>query len=391
MTNSEARALDSVAEVDERVEGAVEPGSSLTAPSPLSEGGKPTGRPPAGVGQSAAQPSSEKGDEPFSSTAIEQVWVSEVITPSRVEIRYGMEPKRKYEIRRQKPWVPGISSLKWNEVPSVTTVTDIIKDAGPLIWWGQGIGIKGVLELHRRGLVRVSKLSDGQVVMSTPGSVSGDSSELVVAGLEQIERLLKLEKLTVNHVKRSAGTRGQGAHDALELWAENGEMPDPEMWPPEERGYVQGLVMFLETIEEAGVEDVKSEVMVGSLEHGFAGRYDIEFKTTKPVQIVKRWLPKKGPQYATLEPGLYVPDLKTSKGVYDSHVLQVEGYEIGRIECGYGASVARGVIHVHPGDPNDPKLPDGPHYEFVKSWAQPEDFLDVLQVYRSQQAMKERK
>lgn len=327
----------------------------------------------------------ESGVGPGSPSTPDEGFKSQELTPSGIEIRYAVEPKRKYEVRQEK------YKVDWREVPSVSTITDLVKGSGALIWWGQGTGVDGVLNLFQRGILRASKLSDGRMVISCPARLPDGSAGLVVAGREHVVDLMGQYKLTTNHVKSTAGTRGQGAHDALELWAQNGEMPNPEMWPPEERGYIEGLVMFLTALEKAEPEVVASERMVGSVEHEFAGRYDIEVRTHKPAEIVKRWMPKRGPQYAELPPGLYVPDLKTSKYVMESHCIQLEGYEIGRVHSGYEPSDARGVIHVHPGDPKDDRQPDTPYYEFVKSWARPETFLATLNLYRELEHMKEEK
>lgn len=318
---------------------------------------------------------------------------SQSVTPSGIEIRYFEKPKRYYEIRAFAP--PAAKepheATGWEEVPSVSTVTKIIDDPGPLIWWGMETGVEGVLTLALNGYLTPARLPNGQTVMSTIQSLPDGSEGLVAVGVRDVVDLLTEFKLTTNHVRDSAGDRGQNVHDALELWAKTGEMPDPDLFPPEEKGYVEGLVLFLADLEKGEPEVIASERMVASIEHGFAGRYDLEIRTHKPCEVVTRWFPKRPPRYATLQPGLYVPDLKTSGGVYPSHCVQLEGYEIGRVECGYVPSDARAVIRVGPGDLDNPKKPDGPHYELVKSWAQPADFLVVLDVYRSQQRMKERK
>lgn len=83
------------------------------------------------------------------------------VTPSGIEVRYHWAPKRKYELRRH--FKPGdisgsrkyhmkSGSTTWEEVPSVTTVLDCLSKPG-LTWWGQGIGLTGVLTLVERGLL----------------------------------------------------------------------------------------------------------------------------------------------------------------------------------------------------------------------------------------------
>ena len=287
------------------------------------------------------------------------------VTPSGIEIEFFWKPKRKYEIRRGNPDNPGKgSSWKWREVPSISTIADVFP-SDALTWWGQGVGIDGVLTLFREGALRLAQTADG-----FPTLAYFEGGRLKVAKQRSVLDLMKQYQLRTNDQLSHAGDRGSSVHEALEVWAnQKGDrvLPDPEFFPPEERGYVKGLCMFLEDLEKGEPEIIATERMVASVEHGFAGRYDLEFRTTKPCEMVYRWQPKRGPKRATLQPSLVVPDLKTSKYVYDKHFAQAEGYELGRLESGYEPSDARAVIHVHPGDPHDPKQPDGPYYQFVRS------------------------
>ena len=325
---------------------------------------------------------------------------SEVVTPSGIEIRYFAKDKDKKVKRHYEVWQgsepPGpatkIQALShiagWIEVPSVTTVLEVL-DKPALPWWGMEVGVEGLLYLHRNGLVRSVKTQGGSLELATPGILPDGSTGLVVAGQEQVVSLLKTHKLTTNHVKSSAGDRGQSAHDALEVWCETGEMPNPEFWRPEERGYVVGLRMFLEDLQKGGIEPLDHEVIVASVEYGYAGRFDLRFKTTKSCPVSIRVTPKRGAQYVTLQPGVYLADLKTSKGVYaKSHFRQLAAYEGASVEDGYEPTDAQGIIHVHPGDPKDAKMPDSPFYEFVRSKAKLEHFLSALEVYHHDRALE---
>ncbi len=76
------------------------------------------------------------------------------ITPSGIEVLYQASPKRLYKVRKPAPY--GQSGFPdfypWVEVPGVTTVLDVLSKDG-LPWWAQGIGVAGVLELVKRGLL----------------------------------------------------------------------------------------------------------------------------------------------------------------------------------------------------------------------------------------------
>jgi hypothetical protein len=298
------------------------------------------------------------------------------VTPSGIPVYYQSKPKRCYligpnplntgrliAIGLSGPDLLGYLTDDWREVPSVTTVLGVL-DKPALPWWGMTIGVQGVFELIQRGVLLINcEANDFDPVVITP----------------EIVDMLTEHKLTVNHVRDKAGNRGQAVHDAFEAWARTGLKPDPSIFPDEERGYVEGLLAFLADVPT--IEPLAAEVLVASVEHGFAGRYDIRFRTSEPHDVVVHRTPKKGPQYRRLAPGIYLGDLKTSKGIYASHSRQLEAYEQASIESGYEPTVARGILHVGA---------DGT-YEFVRSWATFEDFRVVLDVWQSDQEMKERK
>jgi hypothetical protein len=155
-------------------------------------------------------------------------------------------------------------------------------------------------------------------------------------------------------------------------------IPDSSIFPHEERGYVEGLVKFLNDLGE--VSDTRCEVMVASLSHGYAGRYDLAFTLESERQIAYKWTPVRGPKYATLKPGRYMLDLKTSKRVYTSHHRQLAAYELASVECGYEPTDAQGILHV---------MENG-GYEFVRGLAEGEDFVITLRLHESELQLKER-
>lgn len=303
-------------------------------------------------------------------------------TPSGIEVLFQAEPKRLYRVRgpyttydgegHREDWTA--KDADWREVPSVTTVLEVLDKPG-LTWWGMRVGIEGVVKLVNLGLLKVAEdWWAGQQVLVVPTTDGGR----VAAGLPNIEPLLKELELRVDKVRDTAGDRGNSVHKALEHFAQTGDLPDSTMYPPEEQGYVYGLRCFLADVQPV---HEASEVVVGSVKHGFAGRYDWRFRTEEDRAVVFHRTPVKGPQYAILKAGRYLLDLKTSKDVYVTHAKQLEGYELGSVECGYPATDARGILNVH----------DDGTYKFVRSWATADDFLTTLAEWRSQEAMKERR
>ena len=263
------------------------------------------------------------------------------------------------------------SPQAWEQVPSATEVLDVLFK--PLQWWGMTIGVEGIQTLMSLNLVREV------VVGQRPTLAIMGQNEPSPASTPELVELLSKQQLTVNHVRDRAGDRGQAVHDALQGWAETGRLPDPTIYAATEAGYVRGLVKFLRDLPSA--EPVAWEVMVASSEHKYAGRYDLRVRTTKPHDVVVRCGLKRGPILKRLQPGELLTDLKSSKGIYDTHPRQLEAYEQASKESGWEPTRARGIIHV---------TEDG-EYEFVRSWATFNDFLAVLYVWRSNQAMKRHK
>lgn len=216
-------------------------------------------------------------------------------------------------------------TLDGEPVPSVTQILGIIDKSGPLSWWGQSVGVQGVCTLR-------SQLGD----------------EMPWDDPEGIVKLLTSHKITVNHVKHQAGTRGTSLHDALEAYVRLGTVPNVGDYPEEDRGFVMALARALLELQPAPID---IEVVVGSREHGFAGRFDL---------------------LAVIQGVITRLDLKTSKRVYpESMFPQLEAYEFAAVECGMESSERRCVLRLGA---------DG-EFEFVESTATFEDFLAVKAAY----------
>ena len=291
------------------------------------------------------------------------------ITPAGIEVLFSPAPKRLYKVRGSDGCDPDRG--EWIEVPSVTEILNVIDKSGPMIWWGQGVGAEGVLELLRRDRLVYSHLA-AWVALDEDGE-----RVTVPATQENLVKALVQEKISTNHVRDKAADRGTAVHQALEHWADHGTFPDLDLFPVEQQGYAQGVKLFLEAVPSA--KAVGSEVMVGSVKHGFAGRYDLRLEITAEHEVVTHTYPKRKPKMAVLTPGLLLCDLKTSKGVYPTHALQLAAYELASIECGYGPTVGRGILHV---------TAEG-GYEFRRAKASGEDFLSVLDLHRRYRAAKE--
>lgn len=250
----------------------------------------------------------------------------ETVTPNGTVIAFRSKPKREYLVNGEGGYV------------SVTEALDVLgKDALP--WWGMTVGVGGVHALVGMGIARFAYDGDRQIIaIAKDGRWAEAKPEDLVAALTEI-------KHTVNHVKESGGKRGQSAHDALEVWGVTGELPDPSSVTFEEQPYVQGLRDCLEIIAPY-FEVEGNEVMVASLKHKYAGRYDIRGTLRQEVKVVSRVYPKAASKHALLPVGRYLLDLKTSKDIYTNHPLQLKAYDDAGVENGYEKVDHLAVIQV---------------------------------------------
>jgi hypothetical protein len=284
-------------------------------------------------------------------------------TPNGIGVRYQSAPKRAYWVR---PPAPGdlpdwpLEGDGWVEVPSVTTVLNCL-DKPALPWWGMKIGVAGVFALIGMGWLRPTVVGEFDAAILDPLTLEITGWE--PANEVNTVQLLTKGKLTVNHVRDRAGVRGTSTHDAMEVITETGIRPVPELYPEEQRGYVAGLVAFFDDL--SAFQTLGSEIGVGSCEYLFAGRYDWRAHIEgELITDVRRGTRSRFDCSCIL-------DLKTSKGVYASHFLQLEAYEGASVEGGYDATEERLVLHVT----------DDGGYEVVRSTATYADFLTVRQVF----------
>lgn len=297
--------------------------------------------------------------------------VTQVSTPSGIQIAYYTEPKRKYEVRG--PFIENVTlqskTSEWVEVPSVTTILECL-DKPALPWWGMTTGIDAVRSLFELGVITMG--FDGQkngIMIDGGDHFLGKYENEAHEIKDELYDVVNQYKLTVNHVKSRAADRGTGVHNALEAWAAIGKMPDPNAAPWEEKGYVSGLLAFLKDAALGELKPEMMEVTVASIEHGYAGRFDLLARNEKDMRVVTKIYPKTKPKYTTVPAGQrLLIDLKTSKDIYPTHLLQLEAYEGGLVECGYGSTDARAVLHV---------TADG-RYEFRQAKATLADYVAIV-------------
>lgn len=285
-----------------------------------------------------------------------EAWgVHQTVTPSGIEIYYQAGPKRLYRIRDINIADSQRTPLTdWIDVPSVSEILDILNKPG-LPWWGMKVGVEGVRELVQSGALD----HDWDLMVPT----------------EEVVDLLTKNKLTVNHVRDKAGDRGSAVHDALELWADEDIMPNPDVFSPDDKGYVEGLKQF---IIDSAFDPMMCEVMVASLKSRVAGRFDMGGIIPANAEIVVKSYPKRKSVRSREMGGDWMIDLKTSKGVYEAHHLQLAGYNL-CLEESHGFLYPRqGVLHV---------FADG-RYELIECKANEDDWYNVRNLYDTMKRLK---
>jgi hypothetical protein len=175
---------------------------------------------------------------------------------------------------------------KRTAVASVTGVNGILaKEA--LIPWAERMGAEGALRLEREGKLSETSIEDAVYAMRSYGEGAAAKRD-------------------------EGGERGTSIHEALRDYCEAGEVPGVGDWPPAHRGYVSALCKWLLKAEP---RPVLVECVVGSAEHGYAGRFDL---------------------LAMINGVLTLVDLKTSTSkarVFREAHVQVAGYELAMAEC----------------------------------------------------------
>lgn len=220
-----------------------------------------------------------------------------------------------YEDERHKYWIDG------EPVASVTQILNATEVKGALPWWGMRVGLAAMV--HAMASTGWAQLANANAYAEILAGVPAEGAQFFTRNDKKrkkpktfVEALAIDNRLTTNHVKEEAGDRGTSIHDALEALGA-GVMPDLDDYPVENQGYIQGLMRWWLDHEP---EFEEQEIIVGSKELGYAGRFDKVIRYhAGPHQNLR-----------------ILSDLKTSKGVYMSHLVQLDAYEIAYVEQGAG-------------------------------------------------------
>ncbi len=267
------------------------------------------------------------------------------------EVLYD-DDKHAYWLRE--PGQPKIS------VPSVSAILGETAPKDALGWWGMRVGIAAVVQaMASVGWAKVANANLPAEIID-PALLPPERQFFRQTGLPKAKLTPRsfLEcwacdnKVTVNHIRDEAADRGTDIHAAFEAYAA-GEIISPREFPEDQRGWVAGINQWY-IDQEPQIE--AAEVIVGSMRHRFAGRFDAVVQYPDGARVLT--------------------DLKTSKGVYHSHLRQLAMYRLGYLEMGLGEDFDRlEVLQVGR---------DG-SYKLVPSKWTPETIVPMVEWFHAQQ------
>lgn len=165
---------------------------------------------------------------------------------------------------------------------------------------------------------------------------------------EMVEELLKRSRLRHTDQWDDKADLGTLVHTVLESLCAN-TVPTLSDFDTDVQPYVRAVCGWYADNDPHVLD---TEFLVASREYKFAGRFDLLYEQNGQRVLA---------------------DLKTSKAVYPSHLIQLAGYSLALEECGYAPVDRMEVIWAKP---------DG-SYKVVDSKATHRDFLNHLAAYCS--------
>jgi hypothetical protein len=249
--------------------------------------------------------------------------------PERVCSRHKRVAPTCDECQHRHYRIDGQPQVNGQDIVSVTTMTREVGNVfGSAAWYGQRVGVEGVLTLDA----------------TIPAPLPEDPDEVV--------ELLKAHRLTTNHVRDDASDRGTDVHAIAEEWARTGETPNPLDYLSHLQPYVEAFCSFLE-VEQP--EPLEVEEPVGSRAYAYAGTPDLVAflpRLERALGLFDYKSKRKAPPRCKRCEGHGGPCCngtgRRKSKAYVQHHFQVRMYEDARIEMGGRPSDFQAIVHLYP-------------------------------------------
>jgi hypothetical protein len=219
-----------------------------------------------------------------------------------------------------------------SSMASVTTILGALPKGG-LDWWGFKLGLQAAVSVMRRGQFDL------------------DPSRAVEVLYEDAKQTPYAPHKALN----AAASRGTDVHALAEKLLLTGTLDDLPAGTKADPGYVDALVRWYTDFGVSEWESFAVESRLYSIEHEFAGTADLIARRPDGVYVIA--------------------DFKTSKGIYESHLLQGVAYECAARELGVVPPDAETECHVI-------RLGVDGRYEVQRSRHVIDDFLAVQRVHK---------
>ena len=232
-------------------------------------------------------------------------------------------------------------------VPSVTTIIGAY-DKPALPYAASTVTIEGVASLHYGS-------DDPEGFYYNPQPQEFDSPTSLADALYQRE-------LRHFQVWKKKADRGTFVHAVNQAWVEHGKVPLASEVPADYHGCIRAFGDF---VRDHAPEFIRSEEIVASVRHGYAGRYDVVCRLTRHCDRDTCTCPKPGPRSQKkpcnggetcrtvcscwkMAPNDVIRlDYKTNaKAVYAENMAQLDLYEVAAIEMGEEACHQRCVLRL---------------------------------------------
>jgi hypothetical protein len=243
-------------------------------------------------------------------------------------------------------------------LPSVTTILKALPKFG-LDWYGYKMGL-----LEGRRLATDPNATVWTTDPSDPSKKVPISDDAFYEKAKELGRAGQAR--TPTSELKAAGGRGTNVHDLAEEMAKSllstGKLPAKQSIPSDTTGYVAALKKFYDERIKDKLAVVHVEVPVVSLMNQYAGTLDVILLDEATGVF-------------------YIVDWKTSKDIYESHLLQITAYE-------HAAKEQEWIPRNAPTIGTVVRLGADGNYEMRNSDFELADFMSVYRVWQFLQATK---